>query len=1127
MQGMWVDASATSSALDVWSTADSTWAYAPKLPKNRAVQHDHFVGALPSMCVVIAHLHSFVDFEDGESATSEGGGFFTRSTNDMNSTFLSSTSDDVEYEATAGWYIAPEEEIAVPPVSVWGRIQQWLHRHSSVLKYVVLPILLLTFLGVELRTSIGQAFVFSNFAGTMSYAVESGPSPRIRFPEHGPYNERLGYSSLPTMIERLTERTFEVTEQARMSLPMAVTMDAGGYPVYRHKDQAGLTIKDHRNRDLFKAAYPGKAYTDPDSIPDLVWKSLLFIENRDLLDQSQEYKNPAVEWDRFALAAFERLIAGGEGPGGSTLATQLTKVRHSPGGQTTSATEKLRQMASASLLAYLHGMDTLGERRHVVKEYINQLPLAAIANHGEVNGLADGLWAWYGRDFDAVNEVLTPVPGDSAITREKLEQRAVAYRQVLSLLLSTRSPSRYLVQPDGPEALADLTDHYLPVLAEAGIISEALCKHALRADTDVRRRAPNRARGSYVTRKAANSVRMDLLRSLGLTNLPALNRLDLTAHSTFDRDVQEAVANVLIDLESPEYLAEQGLGALIGEGAPSNINYSVVLFERRPHANVLRLQADNVNGPFDVNQGSKLELGSTAKVRVLVSYLELVERVYNAYHDKSPAVLRDIDVLQGDGITEWTIRYLIDHPSAERLDVLSAAVERPYSGDPAERFFTGGGVHVFHNFRSDSDRTMTIRSAVQESANLVFVRMMRDVVNYHIARLPGQVHAMLEDATSDRRYDYLERFAMHEGALFLNRYLRAYRTRAPHGEVLQALGERHTISARRLAWAYRTVFPEGGRTAFAEFLRAHSTDGAALARRELETLYDQSNPSHLSWQDRGYIAGIHPLELWLVSYLHMHPGARYQEVMAASEEVRRDVYEWLFTNSKRTQDPRIQTILEQEAFVEIHQMWNRLGYPFGRLIPTLATALGSSADRPSALAELMGILLRDGQRYPTVRIDSLQFAAETPYETKLVRQHAKPEQVLSPELSRVVRRVLVDVVEQGSAIRARNAVVDVDGIPIPVGGKTGTGDNRVYSTGPNGERTSIAMSRTSTFVFFIEDRFFGTVVAYVEGPEADTYQFTSSLTTGIFKVIGPHLSALVDDSTSAGNKIDSILDPVL
>ena len=1034
----------------------------------------------------------------------------------MGSFFLSSTTDDAEYEATAGWYIAPEDERAVPPITAWGRLRQWTHHHARVLKYVVVPLLLLSLAATEMRGSYLQSVVLSQWAGGMTYQVEAGPSSRIRFPEHGPYNERLGYSNLSKRIERLTARQYEITQQARVSIPMALSMDFGLYPVYRHKDQAGLLLQDHKNRELFESYYPGHAYTDPESIPDIVWRSLLFIENRELMDQSQPYKNPAVEWDRFALAAFERIVSGGEGPGGSTLSTQLTKVRHSPGGRTDSAPEKLRQMASASLMAYRGGMETLSERMHIVKEYLNQLPLAATANHGEVNGLGDGLWAWYGTDFDEINKALQRPHPDSVVTQTQVQQQAWAYRQVLSLILSTRSPSWYLVRDGGPEALNELTDHYLPLMAEAGIISERVCKEALKTEVHVLSRAPDRPTTSYITKKAANSVRMELLRKLGITNLPALNRLDLTVHTTFDRDVQEEVADILTNLEDPAYLKAQGLQSLIGEGDPSDIRYSVVLFERAPHANVLRLQADNVEGPFDVNQGSMLELGSTAKVRVLITYLELVERVYNAHGHKPAEELDRLLTAGGDAITQWTIGFLRSHPTSTLHDVLSAAVERELSGDPSERFFTGGGVHVFQNYNRKSDRTMTIREAARESANLVFVRLMEEVVNYHIARLPGQVFSMLENSSDERRYDYLERFALHEGRLFLSRYLRAYRNEAPRGEVLGVLGERHTISARRLAWAYRSVFPQGSRDAFGQYLRTYAQDVETLTPSRIETLYLDSNPEGISWQDRGYLAGVHPLELWLARYLHTHPAATYGDILAASADVRKAVYEWLFENSKRTQDPRIRTILEQEAFNEIHRMWNRLGYPFGRLVPTLATSLGSSADRPAALAELMGILLRDGQRFPTVRIDSLHFGADTPYDTKLEHTVPNPRQVLSPTLSSVARSVLRDVVEGGTAVRARGAITDEVGAPLPIGGKTGTGDNRVYSTGENGKRISVAVSRTSTFVFYAGDRFFGTVVAYVEGPQADRHEFTSSLTTAILKIIGPRLVPLMDESSTAG-----------
>ena len=53
-------------------------------------------------------------------------------------------------------------------------------------------------------------------------------------------------------------------------------------------------------------------------------------------------------------------------------------------------------------------LDTTFEqrRREIVLSYLNTVPLSAKPGFGEVNGLGDGLWAWYGRDFDEVNRLL-------------------------------------------------------------------------------------------------------------------------------------------------------------------------------------------------------------------------------------------------------------------------------------------------------------------------------------------------------------------------------------------------------------------------------------------------------------------------------------------------------------------------------------------------------------------------------------------------------------------------------------------------------------------------------------------------------------------------------------------------
>ena len=83
-----------------------------------------------------------------------------------------------------------------------------------------------------------------------------------------------------------------------------------------------------------------------------------------------------------------------------------------------------------------------------------------------------------------------------------------------------------------------------------------------------------------------------------------------------------------------------------------------------------------------------------------------------------------------------------------------------------------------------------------------------------------------------------------------------------------------------------------------------------------------------------------------------------------------------------------------------------------------------------------------------------------------------------------------------------------EGKPMLVGGKTGSGDNRFETVSASGQRTSSrTVDRTATFVFFIENRFFGVVTAYVPGQNAEDYQFTSSLPVALLKLMAPDIQA--------------------
>jgi hypothetical protein len=231
----------------------------------------------------------------------------------------------------------------------------------------VLALLLLAAISVGVKLVLDELRTSEYQAREAVFAVERDPSPNIRFPSTGPCDERLSYTRLPDFVARLAASGFEIETQARHSPRLQTPEDWGLSPVYREKDRAGLRIVGRDGTLLFSTRYPDHAYTRFEDVPKAVVDALLFIENREVLDARYPKRNPAVEWDRLGRAAlFQAMqVAGADTgrAGGSTLATQIEKFRHSPQGLTSPPIEKLRQMASASLRAYQDGENTTGARR--------------------------------------------------------------------------------------------------------------------------------------------------------------------------------------------------------------------------------------------------------------------------------------------------------------------------------------------------------------------------------------------------------------------------------------------------------------------------------------------------------------------------------------------------------------------------------------------------------------------------------------------------------------------------------------------------------------------------------------------------------------------------------------------
>ena len=1006
--------------------------------------------------------------------------------------------------------------LAAPPPSLRKR-----SRSALIVLLLVLLSLAMWWMLNEVRTSSLQARYFSNLVSKLAYRVEAGPSDSIRYPQESPYDERLGYANLPDYLGKLKQRDYEVTSQARFSPEMVELADQGIFTTYREKTNAGLAILDCRSEPLFTASFPERFYDSFDVAPQVLIHSLLFIENRELLDPAYPKRNPAVEWDRLSKAVLDKslnVFGGHRTGGGSTLATQIEKYRHSPEGRTGSMPDKLRQMVSATLRAYQQGEDTTEVRRQIVVDYLNTVPLSARTGFGEVNGIGDGLWVWYGRDFADVNRVLLgklDAPG-----------AALAYKQALSLLIAQRRPSHYL--GDGGDDLELLTNSHLRLLAQAGVISPQLRDAALVETLHPARIAGARSAmaTSFVKRKASNAVRTHLAGLLGDSRLYNLDRLDLSVISTLDAQAQKAVTTVLRDLRDPEVAKAAGLTGkgMLGNGDPANVVYSFMLLERGKDVNYLRLQTDNFDQPLDINDGAKLDLGSTAKLRTLVTYMDIIDQLHQRYSGMAAPDLAKVVVDPQDKLSQWAIAYFKALPQDQGRDLtamLSAALDRTYSASPGEGFFTGGGLHYFGNFsKNDDGRVMPLREALRNSVNLVFVRLMRDVARFYMFQTPGSSASLLADADDPRRAAYLSRFADKEGQEFLHRFYQKYKGKPPPEQEKILLASIRATPVR-LSNIHRSIAPEATVAQFGAFLSANLTSQNEVPAERVAKLYQQYAIDKWSLADRGYLANVHPLELWMVGFLRKNEGATLRQMVAASEKERQDVYQWLFnTHRKHAQDRRIAGLLEVEGFLEIHRQWKKMGYPFDSLVPSYATALGASADRPAALAELMGIIVNDGVRKDGQRIASLHFASGTPYETMVEhRKSGASEQVLAPEVARAVADAIRTVVSDGTAKRARTAFVRADGSFIPVGGKTGTGDQRFDVYGAGGRLIeSRFVNRSATFVFNIDERFFGSMTAYVHGPKSGDYDFTSALPVQLLTALAPSLMPLIEPPKEGGAK---------
>jgi hypothetical protein len=358
----------------------------------------------------------------------------------------------------------------------------------------------------------------------------------------------------------------------------------------------------------------------------------------------------------------------------------------------------------------------------------------------------------------------------------------------------------------------------------------------------------------------------------------------------------------------------------------------------------------------------------------------------------------------------------------------------------------------------------------------------------------------LTDPDHPKRLQFLEEAAEEEAQAILLRAYHSYRGLSIDAIISRLLGNR-AQSSRHHAILFFAWNKCGDKEALGSWLKRYHP----VSPDEIPRIYRAYSNPDLNIADFGYLLSVHPLQVWAAGELARKPDMTWDELLSRSSDAQRISYSWLFRlRNRKAQDLRLRIRIEKDAFDRMTLYWRRLGFPFEHLVPSYATAIGTSSDRPLALADFMGIIVNDGMRRPALSLTTLRFAPGTPYETALKPRSDSGERVMEPEVARALKTVLAEVVELGTANRLRGAFTWADGALVKVGGKTGSGDNRYKTFNRHGHETSSrVVSRTAAFVFYIGDRYYGVITAFVPGRQAGSFSFTSALPVTALRMLAP------------------------
>jgi membrane peptidoglycan carboxypeptidase len=617
------------------------------------------------------------------------------------------------------------------------------------------------------------------------------------------------------------------------------------------KAQAGLSIIDDSGETIYQAKYPRQIFNSFDEIPVIWWQTLLEVENRELLNHQDDKidlivadiaynKNVTIEIDRLAKAIFLH-VAKKAGlnvstPGGSGLPVQIEKMLHSPNGQSHGDSDEKKRQILTAMAKYYKDLDA----KKFVVTYFNTVSLASTKWDGNVDGYAEAMHIWYGRDLDQVKTMLnTP---DDKLDAEGLKLKAQIYMEAASLVIAVKKPDEYYNGPAvrgahlskaeraelGRKEMRERLGLLLHSFVTKGIISQKLfdqidLNNLKIADPNVRHEVEAPSPYKYV-----NNLRIKTQQTMKVPSLYDLDRRDLTARSTLLGSLNRAAEEVCNDIHDPAFARANGL---VG-GPEGRFNFderdlpyvkcAVIINEQLPDGrNVNRVLTDNVkNSPMNQVSGGRQGMGSTSKFRWGLAVYELtMGELYDKYSTKTPeelnARLKEISV--NDNLTRWALTTLADPKNAGMTfeTFLDAALERTYSGNP-------GGTEV-QNFDSEENSwNKSVRINFHFSVNAAFIRIMRDNVSYVIYEKMGIDPKMFDDMSHPARDAYLDDFTKQEGAIFLYRAYVEQQDMSPAAVEKLLIAKTKFRSPSQMAALFRYLHPEKSVWEMSEFVIANA-----------------------------------------------------------------------------------------------------------------------------------------------------------------------------------------------------------------------------------------------------------------------------------------------------------------